>query len=191
MNLKESYTNLTTKMMDEHKEVFSLLSMEQLEQFMDAIAAADNIFVLGAGREGISLRGFAMRLAHMGKHAQWIWDDTTTGIKPGDLLVMSDGRGDIGSFSYIMQKAKDAGAKIALLTGNPDGVNIKKYADIVLFVRSQAYLVERDDVVPTIQIMGNQYEQQLYMLCDVIIMLLTQKLGLTYADLEARHRNVE
>ncbi len=191
MNLKESYTNLTTKMMEEHKEVFSLLSMEQLEQFMEAVASANNIFVLGAGREGISLRGFAMRLAHMGKRAQWIWDDTTIGIKPGDLLVMSDGRGDIGSFSYIMQKAKDAGGKLALFTGNPDGVNVKKYADFVLFVRSQAYLVERDDVVPTVQIMGNQYEQQLYMLCDVIIMLLTEKLGMTFADLEARHRNVE
>ena len=39
--------------------------------------------------------------------------------------------------------------------------------------------------------MGNQYEQHLYMLCDVIIMLLAEELGLTWADLEKRHRNVE
>ena len=46
-------------------------------------------------------------------------------------------------------------------------------------------------MIPTVQMMGNQYEQHLYMLCDVIIMLLVEDLGLTYDDLEARHRNVE
>ena len=60
-----------------------------------------------------------------------------------------------------------------------------------MFVRATAYLAGRTDVIPTVQMMGNQYEQHLYMLCDVIIMLLVEDLGLTYDDLEARHRNVE
>lgn len=50
---------------------------------------------------------------------------------------------------------------------------------------------KQHDVVPTGQPMGNQYEQHLYMLTDVIVMLLVEDLGLTYDDLEARHRNAE
>jgi 6-phospho-3-hexuloisomerase len=191
MGYRESYRRITNELVEEHKKVFSLLSMEQLEEFMSAVVDAKNIFVMAAGREGISLRAFAMRLAHLGKNTSWVWDDTTTGVEPGDLFVISDGRGCIGSFRYTLEKVKEAGGKVAMFTANPDGANAKAYADIVIFVRSQAYLVERGDVVPTIQMMGNQYEQHLYMLCDVIIMLLVETLGLTYDDLEARHRNVE
>lgn len=187
----ESYEKLTTALVEEHREVFSLLSMEQLGSFIEAIAQAKNIFVMGAGREGISLRAFAMRLAHLGKNTAWIWDDTTVGIRPGDLFIASDGRGDIGSFRYTFERVKQAGGNIAMFTANPDGPNVRAFADIPLFVHASAYKMKRDDVVPTIQMMGNQYEQHLYMLCDVIIMLLVEKLGLSYDDLEARHRNVE
>lgn len=191
MNIRESYRKLTSTIVEEHKKVFSLLSMDQLAIFVDAIVAAENIFIMGAGREGIALRGFAMRLAHMGKNSSWIWDDTTVGIKEGDLFIASDGCGRVGSFKYTFEKVKKAGGRLAMFTADPDGINVKDFADIVLFVRSQAYLVNRSDVVPTVQMMGNQYEQHLYMLCDVIVMLLVEKLNLTYENLEARHRNVE
>ena len=191
MNLEKEYRTLSAQIAEEHRRVFELLSMEELEAAMDAIEAAPNIFVYAAGREGISLRAFAMRLAHMGKTVHWIMDDTAIGIRPGDLYITSEGFGAVGSFTYYLEKVKAAGGKIMTFHGNPDGEHIKKYADIPVFVRATAYLVNRDDVIPTVQMMGNQYEQHLYMLCDVIIMLLTKRMGLTYDDLEARHRNVE
>ena len=191
MDIQSSYTKLSQSIIKEHKEVFERLSMEELSQLIDAIIKAKRIFVMGAGREGISLRGFAMRLAHLGKPTYWIWDDTTTGIQPDDLFIVSDGCGDVGLFRYILKRVKQAGGIIAMFTGEPDGNNAKKYADIIVFIHATAYLAHRDDVVPTAQIMGNQYEQHLYMLCDIIIMLLVEKLGLTYSDLEKRHRNVE
>jgi len=78
-----------------------------------------------------------------------------------------------------------------MLTGNPDGKQCKEYADIVVFLRSYAFLSPRTDVVPTVQLMGAQYEQHLYMFLDVIIILLMETLGLKPNDLQARHRNVE
>ena len=191
MNLEKEYRALTTQIAEEHRRVFELLSMEELENAMDAIEEAPHIFVYAAGREGISLRAFAMRLAHLGKTVHWIMDDTAVGIRPGDLYITSEGFGEVGSFTYYLDKVKAAGGKIMTFHGNPDGAHIKKYADVPVFVRATAYLANRDDVIPTVQMMGNQYEQHLYMLCDVIIMLLTRRMGLTYDDLEARHRNVE
>lgn len=191
MNYKEKYTFITTAITQEHQKVFELLSMEELRRAMNAIIGAKNIFVYAAGREGISLRGFAMRLAHLGKTVHWLFDDTTVGIKEGDLYITSEGFGNVGSFEYYLKKVKEAGGKILTFTGNPDGCHIKNYTDYTVFVRSTAYLANRSDVVPTIQMMGNQYEQHLYMLCDVIIMLLADEMNMTYDDLEALHRNVE
>lgn len=190
-NLEKRYREITEAIAREHEKVFKLLDMGQLGTAMDAIREAKHIFVYAAGREGISLRGFAMRLAHMGKCVSWLFDDTTVGIQPGDLYITSEGFGEVGSFEYYLKKVKEAGGKILIFTGNPDGSHIRKYADEMVFIRATAYLAEREDVVPTIQMMGNQYEQHLYMLCDVIIMLLTEVMGLTYDDLEKRHRNVE
>lgn len=189
--LTNLYETLTGQIAEEHRQVFKLLDMNELKSAMEAIETAPHIFVYAAGREGISLRGFAMRLAHLGKTVHWVMDDTAVGIRPGDLYITSEGFGEVGSFTYYLEKVKKAGGKILTFHGNPDGAHIRKYADYPVFVRATAYLADRDDVVPTVQMMGNQYEQHLYMLCDVIIMLLVKDMGLTFDDLEARHRNVE
>lgn len=191
MELEKEYRELTAQIAEEHRKIFERLDMQELSKAIDAISNASKIFVYAAGREGISLRGFAMRLAHLGKQVQWLFDDTTVGIKEGDLYITSEGSGEVGSFTYYLKKVHEAGGKILTFTGNPDGRHVTEYSDYPVFVRATAYLASRDDVVPTVQMMGNQYEQHLYMLCDVIIMLLAKKIDLTYVDLEARHRNVE
>ena len=158
---------------------------------MKEIIAAPRIFVMGAGREGISCRSFAMRLAHLGKETHWIWDDTATGINKGDLFILSDGRADVGMFKYILGKVKDAEGRIVMVTGCPGGPSAKKYADIVVYIPSKVYGGENPDVVQTIQLMGALYEQHLYLFFDIVIMMLKDAMGLTPEDMEKKHRNVE
>ena len=138
-----------------------MLSLEELREAMDAIEQAKRIFVFAAGREGISLRGFAMRLAHLGKEVHWLMDDTAIGIEPGDLYITSEGSGEVGSFTYYLRRVKEAGGRILIFTGNPDGAHVWEMADLTVFVRATAYLADRKDVVPTVQMMGNQYELSL------------------------------
>ncbi len=198
--MRETYDNLTWAIVDEHRKVFEKLDMAQLEAFVDAVAKSENIFVYGSGREGISMRGFAMRLAHLGKRAYWLFDDTTVGMHEGDLFILADGRGDVGIHRYFVRRAHEAGAKIAMVTGLPEGNLAKTYADLILFVHSTVYLDEKSmgpdaprqhDVVPTVQPMGNQFEQHLYLLMDVVAILVKDAMGLSYSDMEARHRNIE
>ena len=72
MDFEESYKRLTKAIVAEHEAVFERLDMRQLDAFMDEIIRAKHIFVYGTGREGISMRGFAMRLAHLGKSVYWL-----------------------------------------------------------------------------------------------------------------------
>jgi 6-phospho-3-hexuloisomerase len=39
--------------------------------------------------------------------------------------------------------------------------------------------------------MGNLFEQHLYMLFDMIVMMLEEKMQVSHADMEKRHRNIE
>lgn len=192
MDIEKRYKEITKAVVDEHRKVFELLSMKELERTVRLIEAANRVFVYGMGREGISLRGFAMRLAHLGKEAHWQQDDTTTVIHPGDLFITSCSRGcDPGSLEHICRSVKAAGGKILMFTADPDEEFSRECADYPLFIHSTGFRMRRTDLVPTVQLMGNQYEQHLYMLTDVIIMLIVEDLGLTYKDLEARHRNAE
>lgn len=200
MNYIETYKKYSRAIIKEHEKVFGLLDMEQLKAFMDAIINANRIFLHGTGREGISLRSFAMRLAHLGKQAYWLMDDTTVGMHEGDLFLITDGRGDVGIHRRIVGQASKTGAKIAMLTCLPEGNLARNYADYLLFVHATVYMAEavddlkspkQHDVAATIQPMGNQYEQHLYLLLDVITILLKDELGMTYEDMEKNHRNIE
>lgn len=200
MNYIETYEKYSQAIIEEHEKVFKMLDMAELKEFMDAIIAAKRVFLHGTGREGISMRSFAMRLAHLGKPAYWLMDDTTVGMHEGDLFIITDGRGDVGIHRRIVSQAAKTGAKIAMLTCLPEGNLAKNYADYILFVHATVYMAEaaddpnapkQHDVVPTIQPMGNQYEQHLYLLLDIITILLKDEMGLTYEDMEEYHRNIE
>lgn len=93
MNVGEKYKELYQAVMEEHEKVFEKQDLTELEQFMELICKAKRIFLMGVGREGISTRGFAMRLMHLGKESHWIWDDTTPGMHEGDLFIATNGSG--------------------------------------------------------------------------------------------------
>lgn len=200
MSYIDVYQKFAKAIVKEHEAVFGQLDMGQLKEFIDAIAGAKHIFVHGTGREGISMRGFAMRLAHLGKPTYWLMDDTTIGMHEGDLFIISDGRGDVGIHRRIVEQASKTGAKIAMVTALPEGNLAKNFADLILFVHSTVYMDEKHaepdapkqhDVVPTEQPMGNQYEQHLYLLMDIIAILVKDALGMTYDEMESNHRNIE
>ncbi len=200
MSYIDTYQKFSKIIVAEHEAVFEQLDMKQLKTFVDAVISAKRVFVHGTGREGISMRGFAMRLAHLGKSSYWLMDDTTVGMHEGDLFIVCDGRGDVGVHRRIVQQAAKTGAKIAMITALPEGNLVKSYADYMLFVHSTVYMDEKHaeadapkqhDTVPTEQPMGNQYEQHIYLLMDIIAIILKDEMKLTYDDMEANHRNIE
>lgn len=190
METGKEYKNLYETILSEHLEVFKKQDIEELDAFMDLIASSSKIFVMGVGREGIAARGFAMRLMHLGKEVHWIWDDTTPGMHEGDLFIAVNGSGEIGHISYTVDQGKKAGATTAIITGAPKGSCPSK-ADFCLFVPAAVYKGDDPRAVPSVQPMGNLFEQHLFLLFDIIIMLLEKKLSVSHKEMESRHRNVE
>jgi 6-phospho-3-hexuloisomerase len=161
----------------------------ELEALAEAIAAADRVFLCGAGRVGTATRALAMRLAQMGRPAFWVPDDTTPRIGPGDLLVANSGSGGSPSTLHVAAQAKKAGAAVATITANPQG-QIAGLADTVLLLPAQTFKTDRsgwNSILP----MGSQFELCLWILQDILCLELVRRLGLDEAALIARHRNLE
>ena len=78
----DRFQELSKIALDELSEVFARMSDENVRELLEEIKKADRIFLLGAGREGLSTREFAMRLMHLGKESHWVWDDTTPSMGP-------------------------------------------------------------------------------------------------------------
>ncbi len=190
MDLKRRYEAYAQIVLTEHEKVFHAQDTDELEKMLKVIMAAKRIFVTGAGREGIAARSFAMRLMHLGFEVHWIWDDTTPGMKEGDLFLLVNGSGKIGHIDYLAEAGSKTGAAIAMITGAPREKTPGE-ADCTLFVPACVYKGTDERAVPSVQPMGNLFEQHLFLLFDVMVMLLREEMDLTYEEMENRHRNIE
>ena len=102
----------------ELQAVFTKISEEEVEGFVELVSRANKIFVTGAGRIGTSSRAFAMRLMHLGKPTYWLVDDTTPSNGEGDLHIANSGSGNTPSTYQYARKAKDCGTYVATITAN-------------------------------------------------------------------------
>ncbi len=153
------------------------------------IAAARRIALAGCGRERLQLMGLAMRLHHLGLDATVAGEMRTPPLGPGDLLIAAAGPGELATVRAVMARARQAGARILFLTAEP-GAPLATLADRVLAVPAQT--MARDvggdaGVLP----MGSVFEGALFVLFEAMVLELMDRLGVTAAEMRARHTNLE
>ena len=85
--------------------------------------------------------------------------------------------------------AKKNGAKLALITPSSEGF-LLSIADMVVNVPAAAYKAV-GDFVPSEQLMGNLFEQTLFIFYDILVMMLREEMNIKPEEMVARHRNVE
>lgn len=191
--MSDRFKELSQVALSELNDVFNRMSDSNVRRLLELIKKSKRIFLLGAGREGLSTREFAMRLMHLGKQSYWVWDDTTPSMKQGDLFICACGSADVAHENILCDNAKNTGATLALVTPSARG-HILDIADLIVKVPATAYkaVYESDeDHVPTTQMMGNQFEQALLVLFDVLVMMLCEEMGISNEEMESRHRNIE
>jgi 6-phospho-3-hexuloisomerase len=170
-------------------EVFARLQPGAEEPFVEAIVAAKRIAIYGAGREGLQMDGFAMRLFHMGRDVHLVGDMTTPPLGVGDLLIVSSGPGASNIGDALIGVAKEAGAKIAVVTAQPDG-RTPRQADALFHIPAQTMADDRGGRVSILP-MGSLFETAQMILFEMIIIKLRARLGETAETMRARHTNLE
>jgi 6-phospho-3-hexuloisomerase len=188
--LRRKFAELGETVLSEHERVLEKEDVEGLARLSAAVAEAKRIFVMGVGREGLAARSFAMRLMHLGKDTHFIWEDTCPGMGRGDLFIVVNGCGEISHINTVTQNARNTGAKIFVITGQRKST-AASLADDVLFIPAAVFKGTDRECVPSSQPMGNLFEQHLFILSDIAVMMMEKELGTDPAQMESRHRNIE
>ena len=186
-----AFENLAGAVADELKACLLSVSPSSVEEAVDAIGSCRRVFLAGTGRSGAGIRAHAMRLMHLGKIVHVVGDATTPPITGEDLLLAGSGSGRTASLVAMGEKAKRAGARVLLVTIDPESP-LAQLADLVVEVPAPAPKVVSERELPSsIQPMGNLFEQALFVLLDIFVIMLMEREGLTSDEMFARHANLE
>ena len=104
-------------------------------------------------------------------------------------MICACGSANVGHENYVADMAKKNGAKLALITPSSEGF-LFSIADMVVDVPAAAYKAV-GDFVPSEQLMGNLFEQTLFIFYDILVMMLREEMDIKPEEMVARHRNVE
>ena len=159
-----------------------------LQPTVEAIAAAERVMLYGCGREGLMMRALAMRLHHLGLKVCMQGDMNAFPLGPGDLFLCAAGPGELSTGSALCGVAREAGAQVIVITAEPDGATSARADDrLVIPAQTMADDVGSDAVLP----MGSLFEGAMFLVFEVLVLRLRDRLGETPASMRARHTNME
>jgi len=137
-------------------------------------------FFSGQGRSGLVAEMAAMRFMHMGRDAHFVGEATAPSVRAGDGLCVVSGSGKTQVSLHFARIAKDEGARIALITREPDSA-LAKLADCVFHA----------PVETTRQFGGSLFEQTSLIILDAVVLELMQGLPDPHRLMLARHTNLQ
>ena len=156
---------------------------------VELIAASRRICLYGCGREGLMMRALCMRLYHLGLDVHMVFDMTTPPVGAGDLLLVSSGPGHTSTVLTLLGEAGKAGASTACFTAEP-GAAVTKASDFTFVLPAQTMASDRN--APTSFLpMGSLFEGAQFLLYEILVMRLRDRLAETAETMRARHTNLE
>lgn len=181
-------TNAET-ILKEISTVLKGIDQDEVGALIISIKRANKIVAVGAGRVGMAVRGFAMRLGHLGYSTWMLGDATVPAIAQGDLLLVASGSGETQTIYDIVDLAHKNGARVALVTGNPES-RMGKLADVIVELKAPSK-TKAVEGFTSVQPMTTLNEQCLGIFFDGVVLEIMQKTGETHESMWARHSNLE
>ena len=154
------------------------------------LAGARQIVTYGCGREALQVKGFAMRLYHLGLPVSVVGDMNTPPLGAGDVFLVSSGPGETSTVLTLMQVAREAGATVLLLTAEA-GSSAANGADFTLLIPAQTMARDQGPEKTSVLPMGSVFEGALFLLFEVMVLKLKAIAGATPEAMRARHTNME
>ncbi|MGU3471840.1 6-phospho-3-hexuloisomerase [Paenibacillus sp. D51F] len=172
---------------NELNSVADVISDAEAEALISTLLHARRVYVAGAGRSGLMVRSFAMRLMHLGLEAYVVGETIAPGLAQGDLLLIATGSGETKSLIPMTQKAKSLQASVAAVTISPQST-IGKLADITVTMPGSPKEQQGNQ---TIQPMGSLFEQTLLLFFDAVVLRIMEIKSIDSQTMLSRHANLE
>jgi 6-phospho-3-hexuloisomerase len=176
--------------LDELGVVLARIDESRIDAACRMLAGAGKIAAYGCGREALQVKGFAMRLYHLGLPVSVVGDMTTPPLGPGDVFLVSSGPGETTTVLALMRVAHEAGAKVLLVTAEPSST-AARFADFALLIPAQTMASDQGAARTSVLPMGSLFEGALFLLFEIMVLKLKRLTNATAEAMRARHTNME
>ena len=165
------------------------MSFRQCDELAEQLIAARRIYVHGAGRCGLIMRTFAIRLTHLSLPVHVVGDATSPAAASGELLLVGSGSGETGGTIGIARRGHELGLSVAALTTSSRS-SLAGIAETLYLIPGVAKN-DSDAAERSIQPPGSLFEQLLFCFLEQSIVLLAERLDPDYVAVRRRHANLE
>ncbi|MFF2140035.1 6-phospho-3-hexuloisomerase [Streptomyces sp. NPDC058193] len=186
-DLKRAFARARRTVLRELDAVLASVDEDKVERLAEEIHRATRIYVLGAGRSGLSVEGFAMRLMHLGYQAHCADEVTAPAVGQGDLVITCSGSGSTPTVVQLTKSAREGGARIVAVTSHEES-EAAQLADLVVPLREYSADHEEDR---SAQFVGTLFEQGAYLFFDCVVLSLQHTDQVDEEAMFDRHTNLE
>ncbi|KAF0143652.1 MAG: sugar phosphate isomerase [Nitrospirae bacterium] len=178
-SFSESYKKTLSRL----QSVLAEINENEINEMLFQMLSAKRIFFLGLGRSSLVLKCFAMRLSHM-KLPVWVVGETTVpSANKGDVLVVSSASGETESTLSVTRRAHKEGVKVLLFSATRES-SISQLASTMVYIPAK-------DFTNNLYDHGTLFEDTVFMLCESFVLLLMEKIHITYETMLSNHANLE
>ena len=186
-SFKDSYSLIISEI----QKVIYKVSEKEVNDFIGRIVKSKNIFLIGAGRMGIILQSFSMRLLHLGFNSYIVGSINCPPISSKDLLIVASSSGETSSVKLIAEMVKGYNADIMTITANPESTIAKLSSRVILLPATSTIKTTKDGFSISKQPMKTLFEQSLFILLESAVLQIMDRTKQKASDLAKRHTNLE
>lgn len=159
--------------MNEIEDVISKVREEELQAVINEVDKNKRIFVCGEGRSGLSAKGFAMRLMHLGYTVFAVGETITPAVSENDVFIAVSGSGRSTNVINDAKKAADKGCVVIAVTSKPESP-LANLAGHVLIIPGTVK-GDTKEGRGSVQLLSSLFDQSLHITLDALCLLISYR----------------
>ncbi|MCM1252855.1 MAG: 6-phospho-3-hexuloisomerase [Clostridium sp.] len=159
--------------MSEIEDVLGKVKEEELQAIINEMDKNRRIFVCGEGRSGLSAKGFAMRLMHLGYTVYAVGETITPAVKENDIFIAVSGSGKSMNVINDAKKASDKGCVVITVTSKPESP-LAALASHVLVIPGTVK-GDAKEARGSVQLLSSLFDQSLHITLDALCLLISYR----------------
>ena len=174
---------------EEIKTSLGMISVSEFDVFLEEFLKKRRILIVGVGRVLISMKAWVKRLCHLDLDINFVGGETERPIGKDDFLIAASSSGESIYPVEIAKIARQKGALVGYIGCSPES-SAAKQADIKLILAGRTKLAKPGEFYSA-QPMSTLFEQQLYLLGDIITLCIMNIRNLDEQKIKNNHANLE
>lgn len=158
---------------NEIEDVLDKVNEKELQEIINVMNKNRRIFVCGEGRSGLSAKGFAMRLMHLGYTVYVVGETITPAVNENDVFIAVSGSGKSMNVVNDAKKASDKGCAVIAVTSKPESP-LAALAGHVLTIPGTVK-GDTKDARGSVQLLSSLFDQSLHITLDALCLLISYR----------------